>query len=598
MGNSRRRKKKDSSVKVFFLALFAIVIMVCAVSVILRVYQKISRDYENLENKRPAETIQETVAIDSEDTVGWISEDGGYKYRNEDGSWAKDEWKVIDGLLYRFDEEEMLRQGEWKENGQIFTSDEKGYLKDIQPDPDYVPEDTGENLDNLVKANVYWCYLGEAEGPFKPILYRKATESSVKIMGSSSFPEETTMNSMRAFGDYVYYLPKVKSSEISSLTERQRERCDTLFRVIPGSTHKEIVAKNADGYLVLDDVIYYSQNHKIYSTDSGTSVPIGEEQFSVSVENGSCYLVDGNGQPAEGDENGRFQMGSRQYQLEGQGKIVSVTQNEIEAGDDVYFLDDSSGGRKGIYKKSEGEKKEILQSKYGIQSFCIVNQRIYYCAYVQMEGEWYSQIFSADLNGENLQTLGGSFPGTMGTLYFYESAGEIYGEYYPEIWKRGYGQLAAISLNGSIYVIEDEKQRTGKTVSDNDRLNLVMADGTDLICLWKDVVWSRSLGVTSTLWTQAITLDKTERTPLETGNAADLSRQKESEEEIPIVPETSIGENVVVKPIAPQETAVPSSSEAVSEVPTVPIEAPAAPSAGHTAETQGPQDEVVIVPIG
>ena len=133
---SRRRKKKDSPVKVIFVALFAIVVMVCAVSVILSVYHKISRDYDNLENMRPKENMQETVAIDSGDTVGWISEDGGYKYRNEDGSWAKDEWKVIDGLLYRFDENEMLKQGEWKEDGQIFTCGDKGYLKDIQPDPD------------------------------------------------------------------------------------------------------------------------------------------------------------------------------------------------------------------------------------------------------------------------------------------------------------------------------------------------------------------------------------------------------------------------------------------------------------------------------
>ena len=606
MGSSRRRKKKDSPAKVIFLALFAIVVMVCAVSVILSVYQKISRDYENLENRKPSETIRETVAIDSEDTVGWISEDGGYKYRNEDGSWAMDEWKVIDGLLYRFDENEMLRQGEWKEDGQIFTCSDKGYLKDIQPDPDYVPEETGEDLDNLVKANAYWCYLGEAEGPFKPILYRRATETSVKVLGSSNLPEETTMNSMRAFGDYVYYLPKVKSSERSSLTERQNELCDTLFRVMPGSSHKELIAKNVGGYLVLDDTIYYSQDYKIFSAVSGTSVPIGDEQFSVSVENGSCYLTDGNGQPVEGDKNGNFQIGSRLYQLGDQGKILSVTQNEISVGDDVYFLDDPSGGRKGIYRKSEGKKNEILRSDYGIQSFCIVNQKIYYCAYVQMEGEWYSQIFSADLDGENVQTLGGTFPGTMGALYFYESAGEIYGEYFPEIWNRGYGRLAAVSLNGSIYVIEDEDKRIGKTVSDHDRLNLVMADGTDLICLWKDVIWSRSLGVTSTLWTQAITLNKTDRTLLETGNAADLRGQQKEKEDltgeqvVPVVPETSGQGNTVVRPIETQApAAAPSSSEAVSgEAPTVPIEAPTAPPGNHSAETQGPQDEVVIVPIG
>lgn len=119
--------------------------------------------------------------------------------------------------------------------------------------------------------------------------------------------------------------------------------------------------------------------------------------------------------------------------------------------------------------------------------------------------------------------------------------------------------MAAINLNGSIYLIADEEQRTGKTASDNERLNLVMADGTDLICLWRDVVWSRSLGVTSTLWNQAIKLNKTERTLLETGNPAMASGQQESEEGlsgeqvVPIVPETSGGEDTVVSPVAPRK---------------------------------------------
>ena len=114
------------------------------------------------------------------------------------------------------------------------------------------------------------------------------------------------------------------------------------------------------------------------------------------------------------------------------------------------------------------------------------------------------------------------------------------------------------------------------------------------------------MGVTSTLWNQAIKLNKTERTLLETGNPAMTSGQQESEEGlsgeqvVPIVPETSGGEDTVVSPVAPPETTVaPPSSETVSgEAPTVPVEAPTASPGGNTAETQGPQDEVVIVPIG
>lgn len=611
---SRRRKKKDSSVKVVFLSLIAIVVMICAVSVILNVYQKISSDYKNLEQLGEEETIQETVAIDTDDTIGWISEEGGYRYRNEDGSFAKDEWKAIDGLLYRFDENGMLRQGEWTEEGQIFTTDDQGYLKDIQQDTSYVPPATGENLDSLVKANAYWCYLGEAEGDFKPILYRKATEQTVRFLGSSSMPEETTRNSLRAYGDYIYYLPKVESNRLSSLTKRQRELCDCLFRVIPGSGYKELIAENVGGYLILGDTIYFSQNYHINSASSGTSIPIGDQQFKVSVENGSCYLLDGTGQPVQGDEMGNFQIGSRIYSLEHDGKILEVSQNEISIGNASYVLEQDSNGKKQIYKRSGDQKEQVISTEFGIQSFCIVNQRIYYCAYVGMEGEWYSQIFSGDLNGGNIQTLGGTFPGTMGQLYFYESAGEIYGEYYPEIWNRGYGRLAAISLNGSIDVIEDQEQRKGETVSDHDRLNLVMADGTDLICLWRDVIWSRSLGVTSTLWNRAVVLDQTKRTPLQTGTPVDS--QGGQEEQKAESPGSGTSGDVLVRPIetpvSPAETAAP----VEPEVPTVPIQPTGAPehdpvtveTGGGPAEVGGGpvesgggptgEDPVTIVPIG
>ncbi len=262
---SRRRKKKESPAKAVFLALLAIFVMVCAVSVVLGVYQKIKENYESLEQGKPAQTLQETVAIDSDDVTGWISSEEGYRYRNEDGSFAEDEWKEIGGYLYRFDESGLLKTGEWKEEGQIFTASGEGYLTDMNQDPDYVPEDTGENLDNLVKANAYWCYLGESQGLFKPIMYRRATETEVTALGGSASPEMTTKNSLRAYGDYVYYLPKVDSSKTSSLTEEEKKRCDVLVRIIPGSGQKEIIADHVSGYLVLWDKIYYAQNQKIYA---------------------------------------------------------------------------------------------------------------------------------------------------------------------------------------------------------------------------------------------------------------------------------------------------------------------------------------------
>ena len=196
---NRKRRKKESPVKAVFLALIAVVIMVCAVSVVMSVYRKISKDYENLEQSiSSSETTGETIAIENGVATGWQLTDDGYRYVNEDETYVTDTWKLIDGLLYHFDENGIMSTGELSQEGQKFTFSDKGYLKDIQADLSWQPESTGENLDSLVKANAFFCYLGEADGPFKPIMYRKATETKVMTLGGESAPERTTRNSMRA----------------------------------------------------------------------------------------------------------------------------------------------------------------------------------------------------------------------------------------------------------------------------------------------------------------------------------------------------------------------------------------------------------------
>ncbi len=287
------------------------------------------------------------------------------------------------------------------------------------------------------------------------------------------------------------------------------------------------------------------------------------------IENGSCYLVDGMGEPVNGGASGDFQIGERVYRLESGGKILSVTQNEISAGGGVYFLKADSSGQKKLYKKAGGQKSVVLTADYGIQSFCVVGQKLYYCAYVQMDGVWYSQIFTAGLDGENVQSFGERFPGTMEAMYYYESSGEIYGEYYPEIWNRGYGRLAAITLNGSIYLIQDEEQRQGETVSDHDRLNLVMVDGAEMICLWRDVIWSRTGGVTAVLWNKPVKLNKTSRVLMETEHVPSESETEEGETEGSKTEESQQPEDIVVQPITGNG----------GEVPTVPVAPPTAPTA-------------------
>lgn len=52
--------------------------------------------------------------------------------------------------------------------------------------------------------------------------------------------------------------------------------------------------------------------------------------------------------------------------------------------------------------EDEGVTKGRITGENGVQSFCIVDNSIFYCAYVDrgQNGEWYSRIFRSDLNGE------------------------------------------------------------------------------------------------------------------------------------------------------------------------------------------------------
>ena len=591
---NRRKRKKESSAKTLFLALIAIVVMVCAVSVVVSVFKKISTDYEELDLKKPSESSSETIAIDNEPVTGWSQTEDGYVYINEDQTYVKDTWKEIDGFLYHFDENGIMATGEWSSEGQIFTCSDKGYLKDIQTDLSYQPPSTGENLDSLVKANAFWCYLGESDGAFKPILYRKATENKVLTLGGEAFAERTTRNSMKAFGDYLYYLPKVKSGQAGSLTEAELKLCDSLFRTIPGSAEKELIAEHVGGYLLLDGKIYYSQGGKIHSAVSGTKYPLGQKQFSVIVKDDSCYLVDGMNNPVAGDSSGFRLIGDRLYRIEdSQGKIKYVKRAEESVGGYTYYLDSIQGGYPGVLRKDGSGASAVVKETYGVQSYCIANQEIYYSAYVEKDGsgEWHSQIFKTALDGSSKQAVSERFPGMMGNMYYYEDAGEIYAEYHPEIWNNAHGKIAAIGLEGTISTIDDEIARTGKSVSDNDMLELVMVDGNVVTALWHDVVWNRTTGITSTLWSKAIQMKNSDRTAVLTSGSSEGGES----EQTPV--ETTAAE--IIKPVGDGQINAPDPVSPTAPVETVAPDAykPTMPPAS-VPQTPAETDEVKIVPIG
>ena len=592
----RRRKKKESPIKMVFLIMIAVLVMVAAIYVVISVFGKISSDYKQLDFSKEEETMDLTIDTDEEPSVGWNETGHGWMYYLDEKSFVENQWKDIDGFLYYFDGDGFMVTGQLRQDGQIYTlHDTKGYLKNIEVDLDYVPESTGENLDSLVRTNAFWCFLKEEEGTglFKTILYRKTVENKIMVLGGETSPEKTTRNSMRAYGDYVYYLPKVKESQLTRLSEAEKGLCDKLFRMRPGSDVKELIAEQVDGYMVLNDTIYYAQAGSIHSAVSGVEIATGEGKYTVEIKDDSCYLVDELGNPAVSDNGDSVAVGDRIYRIEEDGKIKYVKHGQLTIDGSTYYLS-GSGTKATVNSKKDSNDTVLIRETYGVQSYCIVDNQIYYSSYVDkgFGGEWYSRIFKTDLNGQNKQALSEPFPGVIQNMYYYEEEGEIFGEYHPSIWNGSYGVAAVISRDGAIYKINDESARTGKHVDGNDMLEIVMAKDGKVICLWHDCEWNKGSGVTKVLWSKAVELNGSDRSLIDMASV-DVSNEEEGSQDgnEVIVPIETLPGEVPAPTMAPGSPAGNPSSPVMN--PGGPVSDPATPG-GTVTGTDKPGQEVTV----
>ena len=590
---ARRKKRQDSPVKTVVLILAAIVVMSAAIFVVVGIVGKIRSDYQRIEIATKEESTGEAIEIEKEERLGWNQTEEGWIYLLDEETRASDQWLEIEGFLYSFDEDGIMRTGEWSSEGQIYTLHEtKGYLQEIRTDLNYVPEDTGEDLDSLVRTNAFWCYLDDEDtGVFKTILYRRTVENKVLPLGDADAPEKTTRYSMRTYGDYVYYLPKVSESSRAGLSDSEKALCDVLTRMIPGQKTKEIIAENVDGYLVLDDVIYYSQEGEIYSAESGKSAAVGEAQYQIELSDGSLYLRDILGNPAVSD-SGIVEMEDRRYKVGEDGKIEDVEKGETALNGVTYHLR-GNGVQAAVYGRDSGGDRQLISEAYGVQGFCIVDNSIYYSTYVDRssDGEWYSQIFRTDASGDGKTAVSGMFSGAIGNLYYFESADAIYGEYHPSIEKRAYGVIVVIGRDGSIRQIRDDGVRTGEASSGNDILKLAGVQDGKLYCLWQDCVWSASSGITGVRGSRGVEIDASDTRAVETLSVLPEETETEAAEQ-----QETEG-NVIISPISPIDPMQNPTEESDQEVVIGTAAPPAETTAPEIAETVPSSEAVTIIPL-
>ena len=504
----------------------ALAALFAAVWVVITVYEKIAGDSREWAKADP--TAETTVLeIETEEIFGWITDESGSRYREEDGSFAANAWKIWDNKLYYLKEDGYMACEEVKTGGQIFSFREDGALEDIRQDRTWeglTGDDNLQNLNSLVKSNEFWCYLSSDPvytGSFKPICYRKTTETREEVLGGAN-PEFSTKNSMQIHNGYIYFLPQVTAEQKAVLPAQQQALCNKLFRMKPGNTQKELLAENATGYLVLEDgSVYYASGGEIFPVNEGSVSFVGEEHYRVLVRDNGVYLVDSAGNVISGEESGVQMIEDRVYTLES-GRITKVSPGEQRLNNAVFTLepDPQDRGKNAIFKQEDaGSKSVFAQAPFGIDSFCIAEGKIYCSAFVTKEEDntRFSQIYRISPDGSEYEALNGQFEGNIIHLYYYKDKGKIYGEYTPKSWIGCYGQIAVLDLDGNMNVIDDSATRGNADTGSNELATLLMVDGNTVTVYLQTCEYSVSAGGWNVLSERPLQFEDTRQRPVSAG---------------------------------------------------------------------------------
>lgn len=492
MMTSRKKKRKESYLWSTMMVICAVCTLLIAVLVVVTVFFKIKKDASGSDNLTQETTPE--IVIETEAIYGWVETDQGMKFREEDGTFAKNVWKVWDDGLYYLNESEIMETGRSAAiQGWICQFSDTGRLTDIQMDFDYQgktqeEEETGKK--SMVRGNEFYCYLDTSsvhENIFYPIIYKKSTEEQEEYLGGETTPEVASPNSMEIADGWVYYLAQA-SSDIELNTQEQGLN-RSLFRMRPGERAKELIASQVTGFLEVDGQIYYASNGSVLKADSGTSYPVGDSQYQIKIQDNIAYLLDGMGSLAAGDASGMKTIGDRQYKLD-DGKISYVKPAVQKVGTMTYELKNDNGKDAIAWNDTSGQSGILVSSEYGINSFCIAEDWIYYSAYVShgANGERYSQIYRISMDGTDKQIASKIFEGNILNLYYYENQKTIYGEYYPVSWKSGYGQIVTVGLDGTVNRISDLGVREGN-LNENKALELLLVNGETITCYEHDSQW-------------------------------------------------------------------------------------------------------------
>ena len=109
MPNNKRYRKSKSLRAVSYawaavMAVCALAALFAAMWVVITVYEKIAGDSSEWIVETTKESSTELI-VEAEEAYGWITDNQGSRYREDDGSFAKDSWKIWEDKLYYLKED-------------------------------------------------------------------------------------------------------------------------------------------------------------------------------------------------------------------------------------------------------------------------------------------------------------------------------------------------------------------------------------------------------------------------------------------------------------------------------------------------------------
>lgn len=383
-------------------------------------------------------------------------------------------------------------------DGKKFLTEDQGYLTSSWMDTEdglyYFGEDGYAVTGEIVLKNRLFTFWND--GLLTSI--RRLNQAPITVSDSIQVIDGTT-----------YYLKE--HTDVNQLNPYH------LYRVTPEGLlqdQRELVLSNVQDYMIYDSVIYYMQNHTLLKQhlSSGT-LPTEDMEIHLALREDGFYMVNDLESPSAKTDP-TFTMDNRIYRVDN-GRIKYVKPAVIQTRGITYYFNGPTQVSKGIYWKSDSGQSGILANDGNwIDSFCLVDDWIYYSAYIgKPDGvNRYSQLYRINIDGTTKETLSAPYPGHMLNLYYYPEKQQIYGEYTPNTGNNR-GTLAAISLSGSIELINDSAARSGRSTTGEDTLELIMVSGNKISCYWHDCNWYAE-GGPQILWTVPIELSDSARIPL------------------------------------------------------------------------------------